>query len=101
MEQQSVSREPAHPTPLTYIKVATILAVITAAEVAIFYVDALEPAFLPIFLILSGVKFAIVVLFYMHLKFDARLFSRFFVAGLFLAAAVMISLLALFGVFTD
>ena len=101
MEQQSTHREAAHPTPLTYIKVAVILAVITAVEVAIFYIDALEPAFLPIFLILSAVKFAIVVLFYMHLKFDARLFSRFFVAGLLLAAVVTVALLGLFRVFTN
>ncbi|MFQ5933046.1 MAG: cytochrome C oxidase subunit IV family protein [Dehalococcoidia bacterium] len=104
MEQQSIvttrRREPAHPTALTYIKIATILAVITAVEVAVFYIDFLEPAFLGIFLVLSAVKFTLVVLFYMHLKFDSRLFSRFFVGGLLLAAAVLISLLALFKVFT-
>ncbi|MFQ5874031.1 MAG: cytochrome C oxidase subunit IV family protein, partial [Dehalococcoidia bacterium] len=86
---------------ITYIKAATILAVITAVEVAVFYIDAREPAFIPIFLVLSATKFAIVVLFYMHLKFDNRLFSRFFVGGLLLAAAVLVSLLALFRVFTD
>ena len=99
--QQRAAREPAHPTPLTYIKVATILAVITIVEVGIFYIDALEPAFLPIFLILSATKFVIVILFYMHLKFDDRLFSRLFVGGLLLAAAVIVTLLALFRVFTD
>ena len=95
------SREPAHPTTLTYITIATILAVITAVEVAIFYIDALEPAFIGIFLALSAVKFTLVVLFYMHLKFDSRLFSRFFVGGLLLAVVVLVSLLGLFRVYTD
>ena len=99
-DQRGAVREPAHPTIFTYIKIAIILAVITAVEVAIFYVDFLEPAFLPIFLILSGVKFSLVILFYMHLKFDSRLFSNFFIGGLLLAAIVLISLLAMFRVFT-
>ena len=98
--QRSAARESAHPSPVTYIKIAAILGIITGVEVAIFYVDFLKPAFLGIFLVLSAVKFTLVVLFYMHLKFDNRLFSRLFVGGLLLAAAVMISLLALFRVFT-
>ncbi len=101
MEQQSTPTEAAHPTPLTYIKVAVILAIITAVEVAVFYIDVLEPAFLAIFLILSAVKFAIVVLFYMHLKFDAKIFTRFFVAGFVLAVIVAIALLGLFRMFSD
>lgn len=94
------AREPGHPTAITYITIATILAVITAIEVAVFYIDVLEPAFLAIFLVLSAAKFALVAMFYMHLKFDSILFSRFFVGGLLLAAAVLVSLLALFRVFT-
>ena len=87
-----------HPTPLTYFKVATILAALTGIEVGVFYVDALEPVFLPIFLILSVVKFILVVLFYMHLKFDSRLFSGVFVGGLLLAIAVAVVLMSLFQV---
>ena len=87
-----------HPTPMTYFKVALILAFVTAVEVAVFYVDALKPAFLPIFLVLSVFKFALVVMFYMHLKFDSRLFSGVFVGGLLLAVAVAVTLLALFQV---
>ena len=86
-----------HPTPLTYLKVASILAAVTAAEVAMLYVDALSTFLFPILLILSAVKFALVVMFYMHLKFDHRLFSWVFVGCLFLAGFVMLSLLGLFG----
>ena len=90
----------AHPTPLTYLKVATILVILTAAEVAVLYIDALRPAFLPIFLVLSVAKFCLVVMFYMHLKFDSRLFSWVFVGGLLLAVAVAIVLMSLFQVIT-
>lgn len=88
----------AHPTPATYIKVAFLLAVLTAIEVAVFYVEVLEPAFLPIFIILSIAKFALVIMFYMHLKFDHRLFSTIFIGGVMLALIVTVALLALFQV---
>ncbi len=88
----------AHPTPATYVKVALTLAVLTGAEVLVFYIDALKPAFLAIFLILSIAKFALVILFYMHLKFDHRLFSTVFIGGLMLALAVTVALLAMFQV---
>ena len=88
----------AHPTPMTYFKVAMVLAFVTSVEVAVFYVDALKPAFLLIFLVLSLFKFSLVVMFYMHLKFDHRLFSGVFVGGLVLAVAVGVTLLALFQV---
>ena len=91
-------RQGAHPTPWTYFKVAFTLAALTGLEVGVFYLDALEPMFLPIFLILSVAKFALVVLFYMHLKFDSRLFSTLFVGGLLLAIAVGVTLMALFQV---
>ena len=94
-------REGAHPTPITYLKVAFTLVALTGLEVGVFYIDALEPAFLPIFVILSIAKFALVVLFYMHLKFDGRLFSTVFVGGLLLAVAVVITLMALFQVLSS
>jgi cytochrome c oxidase subunit IV len=94
------SVEHGHPTAQKYIAIGVILAVITAIEVAIYYVPDFMPAFKPllspILLILSALKFALVVMYFMHLKFDSRLFSSFFVGGLILAAGVLIALLALF-----
>ena len=98
MADRPQHREAAHPTPLTYLKVAFILAALTGIEVGVFYIDVLEPAFLAIFLILSAAKFCLVILFYMHLKFDSRLFSAFFVGGLLLAVAVVVVIMALFQV---
>lgn len=97
-DRSAVSHEPAHPTPLTYLKVAGALVALTVVEVGVFYIDFLEPAFLSIFLTLSVLKFALVVLFYMHLKFDSRLFSGVFIGGLMLAIAVVVVLMTLFQV---
>ena len=99
---QSSAHESGHPTPATYAKIASILAIITAIEFGIFYVPdyapGLKSTIVPAFVILSAVKFALVGMFYMHLKFDSRLFSWFFVGGLLLATTVIIALLALFSI---
>ncbi|MDA0988613.1 MAG: cytochrome C oxidase subunit IV family protein [Chloroflexi bacterium] len=97
MESSSHTRKAAHPTPLTYVKIAANLGAITAFEVGIFYVEAIEDALIPIFIVLSAVKFVLVAMFYMHLKFDERLFSWLFGGGLLLATFVILSLMALFG----
>lgn len=92
-------REAAHPTPLTYVKVGTVLTAVTIVEVAIFYVDALRPVLVALLIALSTLKFALVAMFYMHLKFDSRMFSGFFVSGVFLAAAIIVTLMGLFSAF--
>ena len=84
-----------HPTPATYFKVAMILSSITAVEVGIFYLDWLGHGIIPILVILSGVKFGMVVMFYMHLKYDARLFTGMFFAGFGVALGVILALMAL------
>jgi cytochrome c oxidase subunit 4 len=93
--QHTQTHEAAHPTPAKYIQIAVILTVITAIEVAIYYVEGLRGLLVPILLVLSVTKFALVVMFYMHLRFDARLFSTLFVGGLLLGAAVLIALMTL------
>lgn len=85
-----------HPGPRRYIEIAVILGVITAIEVAIYYVPAMRPVLVPILLALSALKFGIVVAFYMHLKFDAKLFTKFFIAFMLLAGLVITALMALF-----
>ena len=78
-----------HWSDLDYIKLAIALAVITAIEVAISYmVDDLGPFFIPLLLGLMLIKFFSVVLFFMHLKFDNRMFSVMFYLGLGLAIVV-------------
>ena len=88
-----------HPTWSTYWKVALILTVITVIEVWVYYIPGFvhSRAFVPLLLFMSAVKFAIVVLFYMHLKYDARLFRALFTGPLIIAVVTIISLLFLFG----
>ncbi len=86
----------AHASDATYWKIAVILTVITAAEVWTYYATFLRPILVPVILTLGATKFAIVAAFYMHLKYDSRTFSGFFVFGLLVAAATIISFIALF-----
>jgi cytochrome c oxidase subunit 4 len=89
----------AHPTWKQYKWVALILTLITVVEVWIYYIPSFVATklFVPSLLIMSAVKFAIVVLFYMHLKYDARLFRALFTGPLIIAVLTLISLLFLFG----
>jgi cytochrome c oxidase subunit 4 len=91
--------EHAHPDWGTYKWVALILTAITALEVWIYYIPAFTATklFVPTLLILSAVKFTIVVMFYMHLKYDAKLFRALFVGPLMLASFTIVGLLFLFG----
>ena len=61
----------SHPTPLTYVIVAMTLAIITAIEVAIFYITGWGTPSSPSSVVLSAGKFALVAMFYMHLRYDA------------------------------
>ena len=88
-----------HPDWSTYKWVALILAAITALEVWIYYLPSIKESkfFVPVLLFLSALKFGIVVAFYMHLKYDARLFRFLFTGPLTIACITIVSLLFLFG----
>ena len=85
-------------TDAKYIRIALILAAITALEVSTYYVD-FGPLFLPSLLIMMVIKFVMVVSYFMHLKFDNKLFSYLFYTGLILALAVYIGALSTFKFF--
>ena len=88
--------EHAHPGAREYVQIAAILTVITSVEVAVYYVDALHDYLVYILICLSALKFFMVVAWYMHLRFDNRLFTYFFAFGLGVAATVIMSFLVLF-----
>jgi cytochrome c oxidase subunit 4 len=95
-----------HPGWKTYLKIAVVLFVLTALEVLAYEIveshspaglaQALEPVFVPVLLVLSAAKFALVAMFYMHLKMDGTLLSTIFAFSLVLAALVIVSLMILF-----
>lgn len=88
----------SHPSGATYLKVAVILTLITVFEVWAYYIPALveSPFFNPGLIIMSAFKFAIVVLFYMHLKYDSKLFFALFTGPLIIAMVTILALLFLF-----
>lgn len=87
--------EHAHPGPRQYIVIALILSLITAVEVWVYYIPALLPFIFPILIVLSLVKFGMVVGFFMHLKFDHQMFTWYFGGGLALALATFGGLMLL------
>jgi cytochrome c oxidase subunit IV len=98
-DHQAMGEVHEHPTWATYKWVALILTVITIVEVWVYYIPAFVASrlFVPSLLIMSAVKFAIVVLFYMHLKYDHRLFRALFTGPLIVAITTIVALLFLFG----
>ena len=90
-----------HPNPAQYWKIAGVLAILTAIEVALFYIDReLELGALNamVLIALSTLKFLIVVGWFMHLRFEKKFLSRFFAAGFGLAIACYTVVLAALGV---
>lgn len=95
-EALAVHRE--HPSAKEYVRIGVILGVLTALEVATYYVD-VGPMLVPTLLGLAVVKFALVVLWFMHLKFDSPTYARFFLMGLAGAATLYLIVLISFGIF--
>jgi len=93
------SGEQAHATTTTYLTIFAVLFVITVVEVGIFYVGLVRPVLVSTLVVLSAVKFTLVVGYYMHLRFDHRIFRILFSGPLVIALAIGIALLFLFGVF--
>lgn len=85
-----------HPDAALYVKIGVVLAIITVVEVAIYYIPALFGILIPALIIMSTVKFILVVGYYMHLKFDDRMFTGFFLGGLGIATGTILGLMALF-----
>jgi len=98
MSQDETHAEHYHPTWKEYKWVALILLVITIVEVWVYYIPELVASriFVPGLLIMSAVKFAIVVMYYMHLKYDHKLFRALFTGPLVVAILTILGLMFLF-----
>jgi len=90
---QTGSHAGRHPGPKEYIRIAIILALITTGEVAIYYIEGARDYLIPLLILFSIIKFSLVVMWFMHLRFDSRTYARFFVMGL--AGAVTLYLVVL------
>jgi caa(3)-type oxidase subunit IV len=95
VSRDTEAQHAGQPGQREYVTIAAILAVITAIEVGIYYAFQIWE----VFLVLSLVKFVLVAMFFMHLKFDSRFFSVIFVTGIFVAVAVFVVFLTFLRVF--
>jgi len=91
--------EHGHPGPREYITVAVWLALATTVEVALYYLDMPHGLFIGLLMFFMIIKFTLVVAYFMHLKFDNKIFRRLMVTGLALAIAVYMIVLSTFGLF--
>lgn len=84
-----------HPTPRLYVQVAVGLFVLTAMEFSTYFIEFGAMA-TPLLVILMAIKFVMVAGFFMHLKYDTRLFTRLMGVGLFGALGLyLIALLSM------
>jgi cytochrome c oxidase subunit 4 len=89
----------AHPGPREYVKIAAVLSVLTGIEVGLYYTSLPHPLYVALLAFAAFMKFSLVVLFFMHLRFDSPIFRRLFVTGLALAMTVYVIVLLTFRVF--
>jgi cytochrome c oxidase subunit 4 len=91
----------AHPTSKQYVQIAILLAIVTAIEVALFYVNEavdMQGWDAPLLVVLSFLKFVVVIGWYMHLRFEKSTLTKFFTAGFVLALLLYTAVLGTFGV---
>ena len=88
-----------HASIRTYLFVAGILTVITALEFAVLYIRALSPVVVPLLLVMSLAKFVLVVMFFMHLRYDTRALWMLFTGAIVVATGLGIALITLPGDF--
>ena len=78
----------AHATPGQYVFIGVVLGVLTAIEIWLSYSDLNHTPQTLLLVGLMVLKFALVVMYFMHLRFEKPVFRRLFVTGLVLAVSV-------------
>jgi caa(3)-type oxidase subunit IV len=73
--------EAHHPGASDYVRIALILAFLTALEVSTYYFD-FGRVGVPLLIVLMIIKFVLVVNEFMHLKYDTRIYRRLMITGL-------------------
>lgn len=97
--QTDADQEHSHPGVGQYVEIGVILAVMTLLEVILyesFDRGLVYEAGVAGLIVLTILKFMLVVLWFMHLRFDAKIFRRLFFAGVVLAGALYAVVIANF-----
>jgi cytochrome c oxidase subunit IV len=78
VEAEEAVKTRHYPTSRTYVLVFAALVVLTLVEVGVAYIEGGIKA--PLLLGMSAIKALLVILFFMHLKYDSRWFAFIFFA---------------------
>tara|TARA_Y100001960_G_scaffold319402_1_gene390684 strand:- start:396 stop:737 length:342 start_codon:yes stop_codon:yes gene_type:complete len=89
-----------HPSDRKYMQIAGVLAILTALEVGTYFVHMPDGVLVASLMIMMVIKFFLVAAWFMHLRFDSRMFTRFFVTGIVLATTVYLLTLTIFEFWT-
>ena len=94
-----------------YVKIGVVLFILTALEVGSYELahadtatsltTAMAAVLVPVLLVLSAAKFALVAMFYMHLKTDRHILTGVFLFSLIIAAIVIVALMVLMAYHQD
>ena len=94
------AHDQGHASVQTYLRVAVVLAVLTAIEIGCLYVPGMPNHLLVTLIVIFGtMKFALVVAFFMHLRYDNKLLTVLFVGPLTIATLIILAIMALFSAF--
>ncbi|HLI81001.1 MAG TPA: cytochrome C oxidase subunit IV family protein [Candidatus Binataceae bacterium] len=88
--------EHAHVSNTVYLIVGGFLLVLTAMEVTVSYLHALRPVMVPLLVVLALAKFALIALFFMHLRYEKWTLNTMFGFPLVVATVVFVALFGLF-----
>jgi len=89
------SHEDHHPTARDYVNIALVLALLTALEVSTYFFD-FGPIAIPLLIVLMIIKFVMVANFFMHLKFDTKIYKQLLYTGLAFAVVLYTLTLIIF-----
>ena len=102
--QATAPAEHHHPGTKVYVQIAVVLFALTALEVLAYEMahrptmplhELMAATLIPVLVVLSAAKFALVAMFYMHLKGDGKLLTSLFVFPIIIATIVIVMLLVL------
>jgi len=91
-----IAREEHHISNGVYLIVGGFLIVLTAMEITVAYVHALRPVMVPLLIVLAIAKFALIALFFMHLRYEKLELNIMFGFPLTVALIAFLALMGLF-----
>ena len=86
-----ISNKPTPKSRINYTIILVLLVVFTIAEVTVSTIQ--SPIKIPLLLTLAGVKASLVILYFMHLRYDARLYAVMFLMGALLITPLLLLML--------